>query len=190
VKSGFATAVVLAGPVAAPRVIERRRIDLSDPGVPEARQPYHASFGTARTDAAKLDSLVRSVELYARRSVGAWIRELRAGRHDLRIAALVVGSDIDPAGIANPHIRAHASEGRLFRRVTEEALRSEGLACSVWVERILYAGAAKALGRSEAQVKRTVTELGRVVTGGWRAEDKAAAVAAWAGLAGVRTRRG
>jgi hypothetical protein len=37
-------------------------------------------------------------------------------------AAFVVGSQIDPAEIANSHVRAHASEGRLFRSAVEDTL--------------------------------------------------------------------
>lgn len=98
-------------------------------------------------------------------------------------AALVVGSDVDPDRIANQHIRAHAREGRLFRRVVEEAVRREGLACSIWIERALSGVAADRLERSEQDVKRAAAALGRAVAGGWRSDDKVAAVGAWIALA-------
>jgi hypothetical protein len=41
---------------------------------------------------------------------------------------IVVGSIIDPATIANPHIRAHAQEGQLFRTVVETAAKKLGIA--------------------------------------------------------------
>jgi hypothetical protein len=37
IKSGWAMAVLLAGPTANPRVVERRRIALSDPRMPRTR---------------------------------------------------------------------------------------------------------------------------------------------------------
>src|SRR5207247_3327661 len=52
VKSGWATAVLVAGPARAPRVVDRRTIELSDPAVPASRQPYHAVMG-ARAGVAK-----------------------------------------------------------------------------------------------------------------------------------------
>jgi hypothetical protein len=97
-------------------------------------------------------------------------------------AGAVVGSDINPDAIANPHIRAHASEGRLFRRVTEDALGRLGLACSIWVERTLYASAAQRLEHSEQRIRQVAAGFGRDVAGGWRADDKTAAVAAWLAL--------
>jgi hypothetical protein len=91
----------------------------------------------------------------------------------------VVGSLVDPESIANEHIRIHALEGRLFRTVLVEAADAGGLTCSIWRERDLYAEAAHSLRRSEPALRATVTALGRTVDGSWRAEQKAAAVAAW-----------
>jgi hypothetical protein len=44
IKSGWATAVLLAGPIGSPALRDNRTIDLSDPRVPETRQPYHAAL--------------------------------------------------------------------------------------------------------------------------------------------------
>jgi hypothetical protein len=100
----------------------------------------------------------------------------------VRRVALVVGSVIDPATIANDHIRAHALEGRLFRTALERAARSRRLVCSVVVERSLYATAAATLKRPASRVKRTVSALGRALGGPWRADEKTATVAAWLAL--------
>src|SRR5205823_10492734 len=45
VKSGWATAVLVTGPVAAPRVLDRQILELSDASVPTSRQPYHPAIG-------------------------------------------------------------------------------------------------------------------------------------------------
>jgi len=182
VKSGYATVVLLDGSTSTVRVIDRRKIELSDPSAPESRQPYHAGFGSAQQDDEKIARLVELVERHADRSVRAAVREFREMGYALDRAGVVVGSDINPDAIANPHIRAHASEGRLFRRVTEDALGRLGLTCSVWVERTLYACAARRLGCSEQQVRQRAAGFGRSLPGGWRADDKTAAVAAWLAL--------
>jgi hypothetical protein len=96
---------------------------------------------------------------------------------------LVVGSDTDPTKLANPHVRAHASEGRLFREVLEEAAAACELPCLVLVERDAYEAAAQDLHRRPDALQRTVAELGRAVPGPWRAEEKTAALAAWLALA-------
>ena len=184
VKSGWATAVLLAGPAAAPRVVDRRVIELSDPAVPTSRQPYHAVMGASGGDAgARLEKhLTKLVERVTRRSVRQLLQEYRRAGHPARRVGLVVGSVIDPARIANDHIRAHALEGRLFRTVLERAVRSFRLPCAVMVERGAYATAADRFKRRENDVKRAVTELGRAIEGPWRADEKTAALAAWMAL--------
>ncbi len=183
VKSGWAAAVLLRGTAASPCLIDSRRIELSDPDIPESRQPYHAGFGTARADGADLTRLVGSVRRFGRRSVKAIIRTYATAGHPLAGAGVVVGSLVDPATIANDHIRIHALEGQLFRGVVQEAALASALPCSIWRERDLYAAAAEALGLSEPSIRRTVTALGRGVAGSWRFEQKAATVAAWVVLA-------
>jgi hypothetical protein len=188
VKSGWACAVLLAGPAASPRVVEACRVDLSDPGDPDARQPYHGGFGTARSAGADLSRLVSSVRRFGRKSVGALIRNFQATA-DLRGAGVVVGSLVDPGTIANDHIRIHALEGRLFRTITEEGLAAQGLSCSVWRQRDLNEVAMKTLALSDSAIRARLAALGHDVAGPWRAEQKAAALAAWIVLAGGRAQR-
>lgn len=131
IKSGWAAVVLLTGPPTAPRVADSRRVEISDPAVPDSTQPYHAGFGTARAAGDELERLVASVKAYGRRSVTALLREY-SKRSELRAAGVVVGSLIDPKTIAN-----------------------------------------------DAAIRTTLTEIGREVDGGWRAEQKAAALSAW-----------
>jgi hypothetical protein len=182
VKSGYAIAVVLSGPARAPSAVARRVLELSDPDVVETRQPFHAGMGRAEEDRREIARRVRIIERCARRSLAAlmkddWNASPRPG--DRIRAGLVVGSLIDPADVANPHIRAHANEGRLFRAVLEEELRSHGIPCDVVVEKHLAARATKDLGRSAREVQRTLADFGRSLGSPWRAEEKAAATAAW-----------
>lgn len=184
VRSGRAIAVVLVGSVRAPELIDACDLELSDPAIPESKQPYHAGFGTLEEDAATIERRTAVVERAARRSVGELLeRHRRAGRAVVA-AGLVVGGQADPASIANPHIRAHALEGRLFRTVLETALGGHGVACRVLPERDLYARAAAALGRSEEEIRRAVAALGKGRPGPWRADQKLAATAAWMVLGG------
>jgi len=183
VKSGWATAVLLAGPTHSPRVVDHRVIHLSDPAVPESRQPYHAGMGTLDEDDAKIKPRIKVVQRITNGSVAALLDDYRNLGCKLRGAALVVGSLIEPSSIKNPHIRAHALEGQLFRTVLDDALRLFGLPCSVVVERNAYSEATTVLKRSEDKLKRAVSDLGRGVSGRWRADEKLAALAAWMTLA-------
>jgi hypothetical protein len=179
VKSGWAAVVVLAGTRRDPRVCDSRRVELSDPAVPDSRQPYHDGFATARREGPVLTRLLRSVRTFGTRSVTEVVRQCAADGHRVAGVGIVAGSLIDPARIANEHIRIHAREGQLFRGVVEEAARANGIPSKIWRERDLYAVAAVALKRSEADIRAAVAQLGKAVNGSWRAEQKAAAIAAW-----------
>lgn len=186
VKSGWAMTVLLAGPASAPRVLDRRRIELSDPVIPETVQPYHASFGTEQTDAATVRRLTRIVTRCARQAVAGLLRKYQAMGFRPQRIGLVVGSTVDPASIANQHIRAHAQEGRLFRTVIEEAAARHRIRSLVILERDLFALAERALEKSPQQIRRSATALGDAVGRPWRSEEKAAAVAAWLVLVSPR----
>lgn len=179
VKSGWAIAVLLAGPSQRPRVADTRVVQLGDPANPQSRQPYHGGTGKEERDPAKIARRVAVIERYAATSLAALITEYRAAGHRPRGVGVVAGSDGDPTRIANPHIRAHASEGKLFRTVIEAGARQARLSCLLVVERALYATAAAALRRPVPELKRAVTALGDPLEGSWRAEHKAAALVAW-----------
>ena len=183
VKSGWASVVLLAGPATAPRVVDSRVIALSDPADPDAKQPYHAGFGTARAAGSKLKRLVAAVKRYGQKSVADTLREHRKAGYDLRGAGIVVGSLVDPATIGNDHIRIHALEGQLFRGVVKTAAARQKLPRVVYRERDLNASAAQVLATPEPELRRQLTALGRDRAGSWRAEQKAAALAAWIVLA-------
>ena len=184
VKSGWACAVLVGGSADAPEVADCRRIELSDPDIPESRQPYHDGFGTARADGSELTRLVTSVERFGRTSVTGLIGTYQNDGHRLRGVGIVVGSVIDPASLGNSHVRIHALEGQLFRRVIEDGAARSRLTYSIWRERDLYGVAAGSLHRPEPTILAMLTALGKAVDGSWRAEQKAATLAAWLVLAG------
>jgi hypothetical protein len=179
VKSGRAVFVLLEGSIRAPRLRQSDVIKLSDPRNPATRQPYHAAMGKLETNAATLKRRVQSVRHATEKSIADLIQRCADDGCVIHRAALVVGSVIDPESIAQPHIRAHALEGGLFRTVLEDALRSRGIQCAIFTERDVYPTASNLLGQSPVQIRRTITELGRSASGPWRADQKVAAVAAW-----------
>ena len=181
VKSGWAAAVLLAGSAHSPQLFDVQRIELSDRRLPETRQPYHAAMGKLETDSNKVNRRERVVRCIAQASIATLLARYRQKGFRIRRAALVVGSQIDPATIANPHTRAHALEGRLFRSVTEEALRRHRIRTEVLLERDAYARASAQLKQSTDDVRLTIQNLGRFMpaaAGPWRAEQKLAALAA------------
>jgi hypothetical protein len=183
VKSGYAIAVTLLGPASAPSAIARRVVELCDPDQADTRQPYHHGFYRHEEDTREIARRTRIVKRCATRSIGALIAELRGPDSWARMrAAVVVGSLIDPSQVANPHIRAHASEGQLFRTALEDALRAHGVACDVIVEKQLAATTAAGLKRRDGDIAKTLAGFGKALGSPWRAEEKAASAAAWLAL--------
>ena len=182
VKSGWAAAVLLKGPRRSPQMCDVRQIDLADPRLPETRQPYHAAMGKLETDTRKINQRMHVVRRIAEKSIATLLASYRQNGYRIRRAALVVGSQIDPASIANPHIRAHAFEGQLFRSVLEESLQAHRIRTDILLERDAYAKAALELKQSNQNVRRVIQNLGRDAGAPWRAEQKLATVAAWVAL--------
>lgn len=185
-KSGWAAAVVLTGPSTAPTLLEACRLELSDPGTPATVQPYHAAVGEAQTNQRTVARLLRLIEQCAERSLTELLQRHRGSGARMVGAAVVGSSATDPASIANPHIRAHALEGRLFRTVLTEALTRCGIKTRFLLEQGLPAEAAQVLKKPAAAVKAELTAMGRQLSGPWRSDQKSAALAAWLELAARR----
>ena len=184
VKTGRATAVLLAGTRGAPLVLERRALELYDPKVPHSDQPYHVAL---EMDAAKAGPIIErateAVRAVALRELTALRRAVEGSGHELRALGLVVGSLGDPAKLGNPHVRAHALEGRLFWEVLDRAAHELGTPCTVVAEKELYAHAAAALGKKPDTLRAALGLLGKSVGRPWGAEEKCAALVAWSALA-------
>jgi len=183
VKSGWTAAILLAGPIRLPRLCDIRVIDLSDPKIPATRQPYHAAMGELEINAAKLRSRLQIVRCVTKQSVAKIVSDYRRDGHEIRVAGFVVGSQIDPALIANPHIRAHALEGQLFRTALADALCAHQIVCVVLSEREAIAKTETLLKKSPAKLESVINEMKRTTRGPWRAEQKLAIIAAWFALA-------
>ena len=189
VKSGWAMVVLLSAS-SPPRVIDRRRVDLSDPAVPDSAQPFHAGLDLPKAAGAKaVARLVRCVERSSERAIAELIKHYRDDGHRIVGAGIVVGSTVDPQTIPNDHIRAHAEEGRLFRVVIENALKLSRLKHSVTREKDLIGEGREILGIAEPRLRAELTKMGKAVQGSWRAEEKAATLAALMTLARWSRRR-
>ncbi len=185
VKSGWAVVVLLTRPGDAPQLADVNRVKLSDPRLPETRQPYHARMGKLETDSRVVSRRERLVRRIAQQSLGTLLTGYRQKGYRIRRAVLVVGSQIDPTIIANPHIRAHAFEGRLFRSAVEQTLEAHEIRTDVLLERDAYAHVASGLKQSSEDLKRAIQDLGRSIpanSGPWRAEQKLAALGAFFAL--------
>ena len=184
VKSGWAQAVLLAGPRDSPRLLSCEIALLSDPAEPNSKQPYHLALQLPEKEAGPIVRRLRQLIARAtQHSVAGLLQRADSLGCAVCGAGLVVGSLVDPASLHNEHIRAHALEGQLFRTVLEEAFLERKIPCRVLVEKSAYSTAAAEMGKTRAQLVRFAAKLGVTYNGSWRAEEKLAALAALLALA-------
>src|SRR5207248_8767738 len=105
VKSGWAAVVLLTRPANAPQIADVNRVELADPRLPETRQPYHASTGKLESDFKIVNRREGVVRCITQQSLGTLLTGYGQKGYRISRAALIVGSQIDPASIANAHIR-------------------------------------------------------------------------------------
>jgi hypothetical protein len=182
VKTGRATAIVIAGPASAPRVLSRHSLQLWDPAVPASHQPWHADFELPAEESARIVPIaLKAVDRASSNALRKLVEELSAHGSILGIA-LVAGSSTDPESIHNPHMRAHAREGQLFPQALATAAGAISIPALTLVESEVLTKAAAKLGKSPDAIKLAVTEMGRAVGKPWSAEEKSATAAAWIAL--------
>lgn len=180
-------AALLAGPQTAPKLIYCQAVFLSDPKIPQSKQPHHAALELPEREAKAVTNKLRKVVVdAAKESVRELLKRANAEGYEVGGAGLVVGSLVDPATLHNEHIRAHGLEGQLFRAVLEDALREHGISTKVLLEKGAYVAASPALGKSAPVAKRWIARLGDSHEGSWRAEEKLAVLAAWIGLCATK----
>jgi hypothetical protein len=188
-KTGRAICVALAGPEDAPEFLWRGETALADPALPGTAEPYHQVMDLPWEEGQlAVQPLVTRIELVAREAVALLIRELGAQGGKVRALGVVGSADRSLAKIGNYHIRAHAAEGILFRRVLEVAAAQNRLQCRAFSEKEVSVIAASELGGA-ARVAAHLKALGARAGSPWRADERAAATAAWLAL-GERERRG
>jgi hypothetical protein len=124
----------------------------------------------------------RTIEGAATRSLKALIDDLRSRGIDVCSVGIVGAPQRNLAAMGSPHIRAHAAEGVLFRHVLEVGAARNDLPSAVHSERGFEMAAAAGLGLSVAELRGVLADIGRALGSPWRADEKAAAMAAWIGL--------
>ncbi len=190
--TGWAATVAIAGPPAAPTVIDRRRLDLLGPGVPW--EVYHAA---RRLEIDEAEQLVRgaieATEAMAVRALRAIIDELRTAGHRVVASGVVLASGRPPLTLEEAlasHAGLHAAEGQLYRGALIHASDECGLPVLGVPERDLYGRATADLGMPIHQVRGRVSELGRELGPPWAQDQKSAALIAWLALTGKSRARG
>lgn len=164
-KTGRAIAVVLAKDGNVPKFVWRGEVSLVDPSMTIG--PYHTVMDLPWNEATvAVQPLVAAIQEIATNVVRRLIDE-----HHIEAVGVVGSPSRDLARIGNPHIRAHAAEGVLFREVLEVAAKKNHLPCFAFSDREIAAHAHPA-----------INEMKRVAGAPWRADERMAGWAAWAAL--------
>jgi hypothetical protein len=186
-KTGRAIAVVLGGELDAPQVLKRVELRIADPDFPETMQPYHEvldlPWEKAKPAARKIASRIEKI---ASKELARLVKETTAQGQNVCGVGIVGAGDRNLEKIGSTHIRAHAAEGVLFREVLEAASSANELSNRRYDERTLDTAVENELMLPGAKIKARLAEMGRVVGSPWRADEKAAATAAWLALAAFR----
>lgn len=179
--------VAVAGPLAQPVIVDRRRIELVESQPREYLQPYHAA---AELDLKEAEAFIRRCSAISRsiaiREIGAEIECLRKDGYRMAGCGILLSSgrpSADLDGALRSHAMIHTAEGHFFREALQEACRHHGLAVTAVPERELYARAAAELGAPQEELERRVAELGRTLGPPWTQDQKWAALMACLALA-------
>jgi hypothetical protein len=184
--SGWAAAVVLAGPVAKPLLLDRRRFLLAEPDDHVGKQPFHAAEEMALPQATRLvDRCMTDSRRRAAAELERLVTDLRGQGYALGGGGLC-GKEPRPLGslaaILASHALIHAAEGEMFREVLRAAAQARRIAWADVIEREAEPGCAKAVGLPAERVRAHLADLGRAAGPPWTKDQKIAALIAWARL--------
>ncbi len=185
-RTGRAIVVVLGGEAASPRVITRTELIVTDPGMPATSQPYHEVMELPWNEATEaVKPFTAAIEKVAAKALSQLVENLRAEGLKVLKVGIVGSADRALEKIGNPHIRAHAAEGVLFRQVLESAAKANQLRPRTFAEKGIEDLAALELDISVAKLKQGLSGLGRFAGPPWRSEQRIASIAAWLTLPGT-----
>ncbi len=192
-EGGWATYVVLRGPVTGPSILARGRMPLCDTKVEGSDQPFHrpaAMFPFHRCEPMDFETAEAFVTRCTKSSQGLASRELddiNATHGALKVCCILMGVDrsLPPLrGILASHALMHAAERAFFRDAVRDAAVQRRIATEMVREKDLPA-LAKRLPGTDASQRDTLKAFGKQVGSPWAQDEKFAATAAWLGLAGV-----
>ena len=180
--SGWGVLVALSGDPDSVEVIDRRRIVVTDPGMPGAVQPYHraATLGLSEAE-TYLAKCAAASERLALSAIGDAVRELDERRYRIAGCAVLLasGRPLPPLPkILASHPLLHTAEGEFFRNAVRNACERLKIAVTATRERELDDIAKTAFGHAANGVQRRVASLGKSVGPPWTKDHKAAALAA------------
>jgi hypothetical protein len=184
VHTGWAVLVAVSGPVKAPSIVARHRVELAEND--EARFVYHRAAEMARTDAATLvDRRSREALAKASSALDAIVADL-GKKAPLRAIGIIESNRPVPSSleaILASHASIHTAEGALYRNALGEASHERKLAVVGVSSKSLQAKASAAIGIDADALPDWLAELGRAAGRPWGRDHKDALLVACVALA-------
>jgi len=169
-KTGRAIAVALKREHSAPAYLARWEVMLHDPHVPATGQPHHHVMELPWSDAqSEVRPIEQRIENIAVEVLTGLLAELQSRGFTVHGVGVVGSPDRILEKIGNRHMRAHAAEGILFRRVLEFAAAKHQVRCRSFSDREIG---------EPTEMANALRTIGRAAGRQWRADERAAAVAA------------
>jgi len=183
VRTGRAVLLALSGPADAPRLVTRAEVDLTDPKVVDSKQPFHVGLElTGVRGERAVEHACRAARRAGAASLSGEFEHTETRGVRLAAATVVSDSATDPASIGNLHMRAHASEGQLFRDICCDAANAFGLVTERALAKNLRDTLAQALETDSKRIDSVLAAIGTDAGRPWRADEKLAAMGAWLAL--------
>lgn len=183
--TGWAAMIAVGGDVGSPKVIGRRRIELSTSA--EGAAVYHAARELDLSAARELVSRARrEAEARARDAIASAVAELRANGWPVLSAGVVLGKIRLPTEldrILASHALVHSAEGQLFRDVVISGSEACGLPVIGIAADKLHDEVARGLGLEPRELERRLAALGKEAGRPWAQDQKESALVAWLALA-------
>jgi hypothetical protein len=168
-------------------IMDRSRIELVDPGIPGAAQPYHAAAKMKLKEAEQwLEECANRAELLARQAIRLIIDNLTEQNCRALACGIVLASGRPLPALATvlaSHALIHTAEGEIFRHALSRASEHCSLQVTGVKECELYSRGAKEFGMKVEVLTRHLAEMGRLIGPPWSQDQKFAALAAWLALA-------
>ena len=181
VHSGWAVLVCVSGNPVAISVVDRRRIEIIEPAMQGAKQPYHfaetLSFEEAERHINKCAMMSQRVAL---KSVSDMLDAVAALNYQVVGCAMLLASGraLPPLEkILASHALIHTAEGEFFRNVVRKACENFRIPVVGIRERELEERANATFGKAAARLRQHISSLGKTVGSPWTKDEKTAALA-------------
>jgi hypothetical protein len=180
--SGWAALVAVSNDSGTVEVIDRRRIAVTAPETPGAKQPYHFVENLELAAAEKfLGNCFAASERLALSAIRELVGELRDRHYRVMGSAILLasGRPLPPlSNILASHALIHAAEGEFFRQTFWKACEGLDLAVTGFRERDLDDYAQAAFGKATTRMRQQISTLGRALGPPWTQDQKTAGLAA------------